>query len=197
MHHFSPKNRFFDPLVAFLASHIGVSIALVVQRRQQLPSLDGKFGGLAAPAAVTTLWYEILPLIATLERGGWPDTVNYTEEPGTAPADLPKELISGTGRVHALAAQAMFVQYSDGVADLMNKRQQDPIVRFATKVRNAGAHGGRIEMDPKSPPVAWRSVTLTPADHGKRLLTGDIKAPGGGLTAGDLVVLMRDLDAAI
>ena len=197
MSEFTPKDRFYDPLVAFLAGHIGVTLALIHQRKQALPALEGKLGGIAATACGLVIWYEILPLLRCLEAGSWPALVRYKEEPIPNASQLPAEVFSNTSRVHSQAAQAMFVQYADGVEEEMRLQQRNPLVQFGTRVRNCAAHGGRIRIHPQSPAISWKTVTWDSGDDNRPLLQGDIKTPGGALSAGDLIVLMRELDAAI
>jgi hypothetical protein len=191
-------HRFFDPLVAFLCNHIGVTLSLLAHRRGHWRPIEpGLKGGLGAVATGITLWYEIASILDPIERGDWPERLELIEEPLPVSGELPKEKISRTGRVNVVSCMAMFIQYFDSIEDLAATRQSDPTVRFARNVRNFAAHGGEIRgVDSRSSPLRWRSLEWTTADNGKPLLHGDVSGIPG-LTGGDLVVLMRDLDALI
>ena len=58
---FTAKSHgFYEPLVAFLGNHIGVSVGLMAHRAGQRRVIEpGKLGGFAAITVGVNLWYEI------------------------------------------------------------------------------------------------------------------------------------------
>jgi hypothetical protein len=194
----STEHRFFDPLVAFLCNHIGVSLSLIAHRRGTWRAIEpDKFGGIAAVASGIELWYNIRSILDPVERGDWPTTIELVEQPLTLAENLPTETVHRTDRIHVLSSLAMFIQYFDSVEDLAARQQSNDVVRFAKSVRNFAAHGGEIRgLDARARPLRWQSIEWTAADNGRPLLSGDVEGQAG-MSRGDLILLMRDLDAVL
>jgi hypothetical protein len=180
------RDGYFDPLVAFVCGYSGTTLALEAQREGTVAKFmaDDRVGFMAYVAKMVIV-VEPSVVLDAVAHGKWIEILPYQELP--LPKTLPEKVIRGTGRVHQLAAQALFVQYFDGIEDRANQHQKEGLVRFAKAIRNAGAHGGLFSKLDDRAPVQWRGLVLRAADNGKTLL--DVE-----MNPGDLIVLMRELD---
>lgn len=102
----------------------------------------------------------------------------------------------GTTRIpHERFVSALFSLYVERCSDWIkanrstNYHSWPPVANFCRVVRNAIAHGGTININSeRAPVVAWRSLTYSHADHGRRIIN-----TGSDLSTGDLIVLMLEL----
>ncbi len=148
---------------------------------------------MAAVTAGIELWYDIHAVLDPLSKGDWPRSLEFVEDELTKPADLPSDVIKNTGRTHLLPSIALFALFYDEMEQDANKRQQEPLVRFARSVRNFAAHGAVVRgIHPDAAPLEWRGLTWTSQDNGSPVLAGDVHGTAG-LSRGDLVYLMADL----
>lgn len=193
------RHGFFDELVLFLASALGLGIGLDAARRgSTVPygSHDGvELGGTyVSGLSFVTFPAEVLTPIASNE---WPKQVRLFEAPAAQVPPDGEVTIEPSARTITLLAGAAFLQYYERCVELWIQREgQDPALwtgpwAFARVIRNAVAHGGLLDIrNPRAPTVAWRSLQYTPADTGRLALCSDIGTV-------ELVLLMEDMNSAL
>lgn len=198
---FTPtKHRFFDQLVAFVASATGAALGIQAQGRGSTrgfaKSENVIFQGHPHAANVQLIFYPAA-ILQTIAANSWPDQIIYEEEQlPTPPPTKPYKLVT-VGRLHALLMQAVFVQFLEGArGEIEQKYGTAPQLwpaplDFGRIVRNAFSHGGTIDIrNSNASPVSWKGLRYGPADNGRQVAYMD-------LAAADLIVLMREMNEAI
>jgi hypothetical protein len=194
-------HRFFDDLVTFLVTNASLGVALVAQH-SGVPTAcaPGHSIAFAGSPKVTNVVLRFFPYQAlqTIVQNGWPERVELQEGPITGPQMSNPHWLTGQQGLVGLTIQSAFVHYFETVRSQKvvtrfgnDSQNWPPVWNFGRVIRNAFAHGGRIDFqNPKAPPVNWRTLSYSPADNGRTILFGDV-------TPVEVIYLMSDMDAPL
>jgi len=193
-------HRFFDELIAFLASVVGIGTTMEVQnsgsgkawREDEYVTLQGKsdLSGIALRFAPQGLYAELV-------ANRWPSSIQFEERPlGPSQVEEPVT-VSALIDTFSLLIQSVLLRYFERVrSQVESKYGEDTqswpgVWNFGRVLRNAAGHGGRIHFrNTNAPSVAWRTLTYSPADNGRQVWLQD-------LAVVDTILLMADLDSAV
>ncbi|MBM3460792.1 MAG: hypothetical protein FJX76_01695 [Armatimonadetes bacterium] len=177
---YTPGNRFYDGLVAFLAAAASLSSE---SRPLRLPCRDEN-----NPCLVL----DPEEVLAPLRQNLWPEQIAFQRDAGAGEGFFGNPALT---RVIESLLRAEFVSFYEAwaapivVAHGKNLRQWPPAWAFGRIVRNALAHGGRFEIF-SATDVSWRGRRFTDADHGRSFSSEDVRS-------GEFILLMADMDAAL
>jgi hypothetical protein len=194
------QHRFFDSLVAYIASTSSLDIAFAAQKYGNSPGFSPtEYVALTGNPTVSGVELHFFPhyILSTLVDNGWPTTLVLDEHPiNQQPVAHPMNL-TGLQGVHGAMIANAFVKYFEETRSLAQKKystdtQRWPSVwNFGRVMRNALGHKGAIKIDnPNAQAVKWRALSYSPSDNGKAILYHDV-------TAVELILLMEEMDAAI
>jgi hypothetical protein len=115
-------------------------------------------------------------------------------EVAPTPAPFPDNLsIHGFMDILPLTVSPIFVQFFETHRDWAeqtypnNRANWPPVLNFASAVRNAISHDGKIRfLRPNATPAEWRGLRYSFADNGRPIL-------GTDLGPGDLILLMFEM----
>lgn len=134
-------------------------------------------------------------ILSEIWANRWPTEIRYTVEPGAMRdpeimARFNAEVrINNVHRLQIGATEAAFLHYFETHLHFV-ARPLPPVWNFARVIRNACAHGGRIDIrDKNATPVSWMSLSYSASDNGKEIWKTD-------LTTVEALLLMEDMDAA-
>lgn len=150
------------------------------------------------------LIFEPYDLINSVLVDAWPSLLEFEEIPYVQGKILRKKSRNELcfhgeqlSLIQKLIVMSNFVYYYESVKDLIeNKYGTEPIrwpdtLKFARVIRNAFAHGGRIEIRNNAlPPVRWKNYSYSYQDNGKQILPNDLNIP-------EIIVLLKEMDSYI
>lgn len=175
---------------------LGSGLQIAGRTRPFAPTDNIVMHGKATVTAVELVFYPY-QVLDPIFAGGWPERLEVDERPldSTIPERFSR--MSGTRRFYAVQIAHTFVHYFESTVSLVrntygtNPAQWPAVWNFGRVVRNAFAHGGRINIqNPAVPPVTWRSLTYAYSDNGREIVYQD-------MTNVELVILMDEMDQAV
>jgi len=148
---------------------------------------------------VSGLQFAFYPhdLMQVLVKNDWPVTVELHEQPYESSVEGMSIHITGLKRLHASLIESAFVHYFESFRPEVEAKYGTDVQSWPTEwdfgrvVRNAFAHGGKIDIrNDNAPPVAWKTLTYTSNDNGRQIIYQDV-------TPVEIILLMEDMDAVI
>ncbi|MCS3729223.1 hypothetical protein [Bradyrhizobium betae] len=130
-----------------------------------------------------------VPLSIDIEFIALTDTAQLKPGP-EVPA---RETKDGLASIYISILAPIFVQFFESYNDWLYQKHKHPdnwpeVWRFGRIVRNAIAHGGKIDVRQKEAPASWRGLSYSAADNGR-----DIVSRVGDLATGDVFTLMIEM----
>jgi hypothetical protein len=199
--HIRVRERLHAPLVNYLILQSAIITASEVITGKTSPNGPRKLGDtIKAISYISNMEFE-MPLFGPLEDAlAQRPPVDFIMEFGPTkltPADI-NDFVNLPSFYGPMIAPIFVLHFescrdwlsSNGHADTSNWPMN---LEFARHVRNATAHGGRLNMQltkkaKKAPrPVKWHSLSYSISDNGRQILGTDIHGP-------DLIALMFDVD---
>ncbi len=190
------SQKFFYEMVVFFGAFSALGSGLIAQHGGSVrcfrPGECIKILGSSHVSNEELLFcpYDIFnPILA----GGWPGIIEIRFEPiiKAKPASFKK--ITGIRRLHMTLIQIAFINYFEKTKPIIKNKygtNWPPVWNFASVIRNALAHGGRIRIDdPDAKRVSWMTLTYSPLDNGKQIMYQDIRPV-------ELILLMVEMDSA-
>jgi hypothetical protein len=119
------------------------------------------------------------------------DTVTFAfSPPPPVPAFSP---MTGMQRISANIVEHAFLAYYERhvkeICDAKSKAGKGgmPTLAFATAIRNAFAHDGKIHITKPKDPASWGGLSYTDKNNGRQVMYND-------MTQGDVILLMLEMD---
>ena len=195
------EHRFFDQLVVFVVSLVGVGLVIELQHtREARPWEESDTLGLRCKASGREgqLSFAMPPLLDEFAANRWPTSLQFQVTPSAPPEPGPgTKRISSAKRVVLSLSAAFLLQYFEEMKSRVEAKygkdtQQWPSVwNFGRVLRNAAGHAGCINFQNLSAqPVSWGNLVYSPADNGREAWLLDWEPS-------DVIFLINDLDAAI
>jgi len=143
-------------------------------------------------------------LMEFIAKDTWPTVLEFGERPITDAQTLRKKSkndISFQGEsthlIQELIIMSNFVYYYESVKDSIEKKYgQNPwqwpgTLNFARIIRNAFAHGGKINIkNPNDPPVHWKQYIYSHQNNGQQIIPNDINMP-------EIIFLLKEIDGLL
>lgn len=192
----------FEALVGYLGAEVGVATALIVYAQRSpealLRNYPVSFEGKPHVSNVEVR-FVVRSLMIDLADGRWPASIDMAliplgDEPLTAEHPWSVPAIKPISAQNIRSAFLYFYETNKDsfVATFGSDRSAWPMVlRFATVIRNACSHDGKISItNPNAPAATWNGLSYSAADNGKEILFGE-------LATADLIVLMHEVSALL
>lgn len=209
------EHRFFDELISMLWGILGTHTMLEIFHLSNTPS------GMSLPTseelvapihdmnsfqlipivhAETFLAFAPFEIIASISLGSWPQFLQMWEIPksdiGSIQPKIPQRHFS---KITPKIIGHPFANYYESMRTRIKSQYKSDlkkwpsVLNFARVIRNGISHNFRINFDnPNASIVTWKNWSFGPSNNGDEFLTNN-----NGLKAGDLIVLMEEMDAQI
>ncbi len=187
-------HRFFEQLVTAQAATAAYLKAHLLQAGS--PAQAYKPGSPITQMCFTrnrVVEFQPIEVLGPITKFAWPPEIHLTlYEGGTPPS--PSADLTVIQTLMASLYEHAFISYYEKNSDEMrakygSKRNFPDALNFGRIVRNAFAHGGKVNITDRMPGV-WAGITYSEKDNGRQVLYHD-------LSSGDLTLLMIDMDAEI
>lgn len=187
-------HRFFDQLVTAQAATAAYIKAHLLQAGG--PAEAYKPGSPITQMCFTrrrAIEFQPVEVLGPISKFAWPPEVHLTiHESGDPPSGSPDLTVVQT--LMSSLYEHAFISYYEKNSDEMHakyggKKNFPDALNFGRIVRNAFAHGGKLNITDRIP-GAWGGIVYSEKDNGRQVLYHD-------LSSGDLTLLMVDMDAQI
>ena len=194
-------HEFYDELVTMFVSLASVETAITTYVNNGLHQAPtNPANAIHVYGRVATYSFHTFDLMHSISLDLWPVSITaFRFEPSAAPLNhsASRDLYSqGLQDLVAKIVGTNFLAYFERISPHAkqkhgsSQRTWPDLWRFAWIIRNAVAHGDRFAInDPSFPPTAWRGITITANDSGRKWFDID----GGLIAGGDIIELMEEL----
>ena len=198
---YTPDNLFFDDMLLFLIMISSGGMGLQLQREgTAIPFEQGQ--NVVFYQKLTDMEYRFYPYetFRAVFNNKWPVSFELEEsEQVTTPNGFKKSKTMPT-RIRELwrrLVEVAFVHFFESIRDSIESKYSKEcshwpdLSNFSRVIRNAFAHGGRINIgNQNSPKVVSKSSSYDFQDNGKRVLFDD-------MAIGDVLRLMEEVDCEL
>lgn len=197
---FTHHHRFFDDLVTLLCSLASLGVVFDAQRTGLTHTYTtNDYITIEGNPRVSRTEFRFFPhsLMAVLIANKWPTQIVFETLPVDKQVPAHPLWLTGLQGVHGSMAQSAFMHYFETVRPNLettygtNTSNWPASLDFARVVRNAFAHGGKINFQNlNAAHVHWKTLTYSPSDNGRQILYQD-------MTTVELILLMEEIDSLI
>jgi hypothetical protein len=211
------EHHFFNQLVIFMGSTVGLFLGLAAQTHGQiagfLPNISYIFKG---NPRVSNLEFKFYPynFMQYFINQRWPERLELHDAPLGSGAKSDPRLsfqagsgaksnprlslqVRGVSIFHKYITMSTFTHYYESIEPFIKNKhggttQRWPsVLNFGRIIRNACAHGGCINFkNQNANAVTWLTLTYSPENNGQDIIIQDISPV-------EMILLMEDMDSVL